>query len=61
MSHSAVGNVIFGRLNEPSKYRDKIGLDDGVIGLSLSLCVCVKEKCICCLSNFRDTCLKTTY
>jgi hypothetical protein len=36
--------VIFGRLNEPSKYRDKIGLDDGVIGASLSLSVCV---CMC--------------
>jgi hypothetical protein len=65
MSHSAVGECdFFCRLNELNKYRDKIGLDDGVIGLSLSLslcvCVCV-EKCICCLSNFRDTCFETTY
>ena len=52
-----------GRPNELSKCRDKIGLDDGVTGLYQYACVCVcvcvcvcarKEKCICCLSNFRD-------
>jgi hypothetical protein len=36
-----LGDTIFGRLDELSKYRGKIGLDDGVIGLSLSLCVFV--------------------
>ena len=54
MTHSAVEECAFGRPNELSKCRDKIGLDDGVIGLYQYACVCVKEKCICCLSNFRD-------
>ena len=37
--------MIFCRLNELSKYRDKIGLDDVIgLSLSLSLCVCV---CVC--------------
>ena len=36
--------MIFCILNELSKYRDKIGLDDGVIGLSLfSVYVCERE------------------
>jgi hypothetical protein len=59
MTHSAVEECAFGRPNELSKCRDKIGLDDGVIDLYQY--GCVKEKCICCLSDLRDMCWKTTY
>jgi hypothetical protein len=38
-THSAVEECAFGRPNELSKCRDKIGLDDGVTGLYQYVCV----------------------
>jgi hypothetical protein len=44
MSHSAVRESDFCRLNELSKYRDKIGFGDGVVGLCQRVRMCVSER-----------------